>query len=1540
MSNPPELAGLSSSQRELLLKRLNKANREKAVAQRPRIVRQPRNSDSFPLSFSQQRIWFFEQIAPGNVFFNIPAALRFAGPLNVGALEKSLSEIIRRHEVLRATFTIEDGNAVQKIAWQAPFHLEISNLQSLSAEEREREARRRASEDALKPFDLSTGPLLRAAVLKLAEDDHALLFTMHHIVSDAWSMGILMRELATLYEAFSKNQPSPLEELPLQYIDYAIWQRRWLQGETLERQIAYWKDQLKGITPLELPTDRPRPAIQTFQGAREFLALSPSFSQGVRALAQLEGVSLFVVLLAAFKAVLRRHARQDDIVVGSLIAGRNRVEVEVLIGFFVNALVMRTDLAGDPTFRELIGRVRRVALGAYAHQDLPLEKIVDELQPERDPSRHPLFQVHFVMQNAPREAVSMPDLSVRPQGLDSEVIRVDLEFHLWDGAEQIAGNLVYNTALFEPDTVKRMLGHFETLLRSAVGAPDRRLSQLQILTEAEQRQLVVELNETAAIFAADGCLHHAFEARAARNPNAIGLIMGEQTLNYGELNARANRLAHHLMDLGVGPEARVGISVERSPELVIGILGILKAGAAYVPIDPSYPAERAALMLGDARVLVLLTTSHLSVNFASQTARVLCLDTTRSLIAIQSAENPVGIVSGENLAYVIYTSGSTGNPKGVAICHSGAVNNLNDLNDRFGIGEGDRTLALSSMSFDMCVYDVLGTLSAGGTIVMPELAYARDPAHWAELIKQHQITIWNSAPSLLELLVNYVEDKPDLWPRSLATVMVGGDWVPVNLPGRLKAMAKNAKFAALGGATEASIHSTIYLVEEADPEWVSIPYGRPMRNQQTYVLDADLQVTPIGVAGELHLSGVGLARGYFNAPDLTAQKFIPSPIGDEPGKRIYKTGDLARYLPDGTIELLGRMDHQVKLRGYRIELGEVSHALRQVPGISEAIVMIREDEPGERRLVAYFVPHPGVELMTKDLRNFLKKSLPDYMIPSAFAPLAALPLSPNGKIDRRLLPSTGSMSRDEEVPYIGPRTPRETTLARIWAESLGAQQVGVHDNFFELGGDSILVIKVIHTANQEGFRLSPRDLFQHQTVAELAAVAEDRPLTIAEQGVLTGESPLTPSQHWFFEQNLAAEHHWNQAIMLEALQPVEPALISEALKHILSHHDALRLRFERAGAGWRQWHAVPGEPPFSSLDLSSVSEDRRIQTVNAKAEELQASLNLADGPVVRAAYFELGAGRPGRLLLVAHHLIIDSVSWGILLEDLQTAYRQLELGETPRLPLKTTSYQRWAQALVEQAQSPEIQSEAAYWVAEPRRHARPLQIDFTEGENLESSAATVSVSLSAEETITLLQQVPKTYATRINDALLTALSLAFTRQAGTPSLLVDLGGHGREDIFNGMDLSRTIGWFSFDYPVLIEINKSDSLERTINSVREQLRQVPRRGIGHGMLRYLSADPDIVRSLKAIPEAQIGFYYIGQVNQSLPSSFLFTPARDGRVSVHSPQARRRHLLDAFAEVRDNQLRCAWVYSRNHHHAATVERLAREFITALRQIIGQV
>ncbi len=1090
-----------------------------------------------PLSFAQQRLWFLDQLAPGLPGYNIPAAFRLSGQLDETALQRCLDTIVSRHESLRTTFATVDGQPVQRIAAPAPFPLHRVDLRNIAAPEREAAAQQLISSEALQPFDLACGPLVRATLVYLAPHEYLVLLTMHHIITDGWSMGVFINELATLYRAFAHGLPNPLPPLPIQYADYAIWQRQWLQGEVLQQQLAYWKQQLGGNLPmLELPTDYPRPPIQTFRGATRDLRISAELSSALHQLSQREGCTLFMLLLAAFLVLLHRYSGQDDIVVGSPIANRTYNEIEGLIGFFVNTLALRGDLRGNPSFRELLRRVRDTTLRAYAHQDLPFERLVEELRPERDMSRTPLFQVMFVLQNAPMQTLELPELTLKAQELATDSAKFDLLLALMERPNGLIGGIEFNTDLFAPATIERMIGHFQELLAGIVADSDQPIASLPLLIATEREQILREWNRSAAD-PAPGCVHHLLEAQVCRSPDAVALIHNDVQVTYSALNRRANQLAHYLRSLGLGPDRAAALLMPRSLELVLAVLAVLKAGAAYVPIDPQYPPERIAFMLADAQSLVLLTrdAQQSLPERAGKPLRVAVADWPR--YAQSPQHNPDTAVQPDNLAYVIYTSGSTGWPKGVAMPHRALVNLLSWQLRTTPLPGELRTLQFASPSFDVSFQELFSTWSSGGTLVLIDEEVRRDPPELLRLIIAQAVERMFAPFVALQQLAEAIAEQPQP-PAQLRDLITAGEQLQITGP--IAAWMRNGCLLHNQyGPSETHVVTAYTLPGTAD-QWPPLPpIGFPIANTQIYLLDAVLNPVPVGLPGELYVAGANLARGYLNRPDLTAERFIPNPFvpaktppeewGDAP-LRLYKTGDLARYRPDGSIEFLGRRDHQVKIRGFRIEPGEIEAVLSRHPAVAKAVVVAHADANGNLRLVAYIVPReghaaadtvPSAERQAPSaqfqsaLRAFLHEHLPPYMLPAVFVLLTELPLTPSGKVDRRALPAPDTQPVAASEHLVAPRDMLELQLVRIWEEVLGVQPLGVLDSFFDLGGHSLLVVRLMARIQQQfGRRLPLASLFQRPTIEHLAQELRQQPVA-RPWSPLVGLQPNGSQQPFF-----------------------------------------------------------------------------------------------------------------------------------------------------------------------------------------------------------------------------------------------------------------------------------------------------------------------------------------------------------------------------------------------------------------------------------------
>ncbi|MFE0019383.1 amino acid adenylation domain-containing protein [Amycolatopsis sp. NPDC059021] len=1466
-----------------------------------------------PLSFAQQRLWFLDQFEPGSTEYVAPMAWRLTGDIEVVALETALARTVARHEVLRTSFPTVEGKPSQRIVTGQPVTMPV-------IEPGDRPVDQVVAEFVYRPFDLGEGPLWRAAVVRTGPREHVFVLAMHHVVADAWSSSVLVRELSHHY----REEAAELPPITTQYADFAAWQRNWLTRPVLERQLGYWRDQLAGVPALELPTDRPRETVRSNDGAAVEFTVPAEVAAGLRDLARDQRVTFFMVVLAAVQTVLGRHAGQHDVAIGTPIAGRNRAEVEGLIGFFVNTLVLRTDLAGDPSFAELLERVRTVTLDAYEHQDLPFERLVDELRPDRDLARTPLFQVMLTVDNTPPGEWSLPGVEVTEFPLGARHAKFDLTFAFTDTEDGLTGVIRYSTALFDAGRVTRLGEHIQRLLGAVAEDPGTPLSELPLLTEREHAKVVHEWNAGDALPSGPQLIHELVERHAAERPDAVAVTDTDgATLTYGELNRRANRLAHHLRALGAGPERLVGVCLPRSVRTVVSLLAVLKSGAGYLPLDPAYPAERLAFILGDTRAeLVIADSGTAEGDWASE---VVNLDDSglAPVLAARPDTDPRPVMSPGNLAYVIHTSGSTGKPKGVQVSHANACRLFDATRETFPFDEHQVWLSTHSYAFDFSVWEIWGALTTGGQTVIVSNAVARDPGRLAGVIAERGVTILSQTPTSFRTLMAPVIARG---PGRLRFVVFGGEALDLTMlePWYSDDRARDVTLVNMYGITETTVHTTsLVLSATTGGDAAASPIGRPLADLRTYVLDADMAPCPIGVPGELYVGGAGVARGYLGRPGLTAERFVPDPFG---AGRLYRTGDVGRWSASGVLDYLGRSDHQVKIRGFRIELGEIEARLIESGDVAAAVVAAREDKPGERRLVGYVVP-AGRTPSVSDLRAWLERTLPGYMVPSAFVFLPALPLTSTGKVDRRALPAPDTSRPDLAAGFAEPRSATEKLLADVWAQVLGLDRAGVFDNFFDLGGDSILSIQIVARAVAGGVRITPRMVFEHQTIAALAAAAETAPVVRAEQGVVTGDAPLTPIQRWFFAGNPPDPDHYNQSVMVTVPREATERDLAVVLGKLVEHHDVLRARFAPGTDSWTQ-PGVPCAPADPLLTVRCADE----AALTAEADRLQASLDIGSGPVFRALLADLGT-RGRRLLLVAHHLVVDGVSWRVLLEDLETGYRQVRAGQPIALPAKTTSFLQWARMLPEYALSPAAADEGAFW-RKTAGSGAAVAVDHRGGDNTVESAARISRELSAEATRALLVDVPAAYRTQINDVLLTALALAIRPHVSASDVVIDLEGHGREDILPGVDLSRTVGWFTSIYPVTLTTDDDAGIAGVLKETKQTLREIPRNGVGHGILRHLAPDGAGLTD----SGGQILFNYLGQFDNVLAADRTFGGAEEARGRGQAASGRRSHVLELNSEVSGGVFRISFGYSRNLHRAETVARLADAFIAELGAVIA--
>ncbi|QCI11573.1 amino acid adenylation domain-containing protein [Pseudomonas putida] len=1476
------------------------------------------------LSYSQQRMWFLWQLDPQSPAYNVGGMARLRGALHVDSFERALQALIHRHESLRTTFPSEDGKPWQQVSSRSDVAMQWLDISAQAPAEREASIARLADEQAHAPFDLERGPLLRVCLVKSGESEHHLLLTLHHIVTEGWAMDIFARELGALYEAFVDDRESPLAPLPVQYLDYSAWHRGWLEGGEMQRQLDYWRAQLGGEQPLlALPSDRPRPAVQSHHGELYRFDLDERLAQQVSRFNSERGLTLFMTMTAALSVLLYRYSGQDDLRIGVPLANRIRPESEGLIGAFLNTQVLRIRPHGQMSVDELLAQVRQVAVDGQSHQDIPFDHLVEALQPERSAAWNPLFQVMCNVQRWEFQQQRELAGGVKVDYLvnDARATKFDLNLEVTDFDEQLRCCLTYSTDLFDEARIAIMAEHWQQLLRAMLADPQQALSELPLLAEHERLALLAAGRGDAPVVQAES-VHGLFQRQALATPNGLAVTCAGRSLSYAQLNAQANRLAHRLIELGVGPEVRVGLALRRSVDLVVGLLAILKAGGAYVPLDPEYPNERLRYMIEDSGVAVLLGHDELLQQGALPAdVQAWSLEQDLAALAAYPDANPVERSAPGHLAYMIYTSGSTGLPKGVAVDQGPLAMHCLAVGKLFGTTPADCELHFYSINFDAASERLLVPLLFGAHVVLREQGQWDAEAICA-LIRTHGINVLGFTPSYGGQLAQWLSSRDERLPVRLC--ITGGEALtPEHVHALRATFAPQTLFNAYGPTETVVMPTACAVADMLAEDVVNVPIGRVVGARQLHVLDADLAQVPAGATGELYVGGQGLARGYHGRAGLNAERFVADPFDTAGGGRLYRTGDLVRQRGDGQLEYLGRIDHQVKVRGFRIELGEIEARLQAHDKVREAVVLA-VDGPSGKQLAGYLLAAADLDL--EQVRAHLHAGLPEHMVPAHLMVLERFPLTANGKLDRRALPAPDFSASQHS--YAAPGSEVERGLVEVWQGVLGAARVGIDDNFFALGGDSILSIQVVSRARQAGIHFTAKDLFQHQTVRTLAAVASQSQQVSIDQGPVTGASALTPIQHWFFDQDLVTPQHWNQSLLLGAEQPLQAELLEQALQALVSHHDALRLRFAADDDG--QWQAH-----YAAIDAGqALLWQRQADTAEQRLavfEQAQRSLDLHQGPLLRGV---LVPGDQPRLLLAIHHLVVDGVSWRVLLEDLQTAYRQLEQGQAIELPVKTSAVRDWAQRLGAYATGESLREELGWWQGQLRSAPIDLPRDFTGNPNLERDARSVSLTLGAEATRQLLQEAPLAYRARVEDLLLTALAQTLCAWTGQPSALVQLEGHGREALFDELDLSRSVGWFTSAYP--LQLTPASALGDSLKAIKEQLRDVPHKGLGHGVLRYL-ADPVSRSAMAALPEARITFNYLGQFDQGFADGALFRPLSEAGGAQHSGDAALANWLSVDGQVYGGELTLRWTYSDQLFRPETIEQLAQTYQRTLHALI---
>jgi amino acid adenylation domain-containing protein/non-ribosomal peptide synthase protein (TIGR01720 family) len=1478
------------------------------------------------LSHAQERLWFLWNLDPGGSAYTVASSIRLKGRLDHVRLSRAIAEIVRRHEVLRTTFVAKDGRGRQVVHDTMNVVIRHEDLRSHSGGDQAQHVAELTRAALAKPFDLINGPLLRATLLQSSDDEHELLLLAHHIVVDGWSLNVLLEELAALYRGFIHGDVGVLQLPMIQYADFAAWQRNWLAGGEADQQLAYWRRQLGDIHPvLALPLDRPRLATQSHAGDTIGLEIDGALAVRLRALAVQHHASVFMLLLGAYQTLLFRYTGQNDLRVGVPVAGRRHVQLERLIGCFVNTLVLRAQIVDQMMFPDLLAQVKENVIAALSHQDLPFDLLVDALRPERSGGHNPLFQAKFNYMMAPRGFDGLDGLSAKVRIIDLASSHFDLALDIVDGADGMKATFNYATDLFDSATISQVAAQFGSLLRQIADNADRLLSDFAI--DDANRQVVP--SETATFQFTN--VISLYRASLAGRDAAIALRCASEALTFATLEHRSNRIARLLAANGVNREVPVGLWIERSPAFVAAILGVLKVGAAYVPLDSKWPLERVRRILRDGNIGTALAAGDTLVSASALDCLVLDVDDETTFEGMSGAPLEIAIHPAQ-IAYVIYTSGSTGAPKGVAVSHQALANYVQALLRRLRPASGASMAMVSTVAADLGHTVLFGALATGATLHLlpPEAAF--DAELFARAMRDGDVGILKIVPSHLRGLLQ-ASRSADLLPRDV--LILGGEACDTALLDEIRQLRPQCRILNHYGPTETTVGAVTHECEAAHAAG-AVPVGLPLVNLRAHVLDDALNEVPIGVSGELYIGGAGLARCYRHEPALTGERFVPDPFGP-PGERLYRTGDLVRCDQSGRLIFLGRSDDQIKLRGYRVELGEITRAVRALQEIKDAVVVARSigSEHERQELVAYCVSATGAASKPDMIKQRLAAILPDYMMPSRIVMLERLPLTANGKVDRKALPEP-----DEEAvveSYSAPVGEIEQAIATIWREVLGREQIGRNDNFFELGGDSILSLQIIARLRKRRIHLTPKQVFAQQTVAALAGVATaatkpaTKTQTSAERDPVTGVHPLLPIQQRFFEEDIGNRNHWNQAVLLTPRSQLNWDTLRQALAAMVKHHDALRLRFEQAGGVWR---ASYGAAPTSS-ELFWVRTGVIDAThVTALASAAQTSLSQSSGPLLRAVGMELVDGSQ-RLLIAIHHLVVDGVSWRVLLEDIASAYEQLAQGPTVTLAPKSESYASWGARLRSYARAPQLAAELPYWLACRAEEKLPCDDDHGGIDRVRDSEA-VSLVFDAGLTSRLLKEAPAAYRTQVNDLLLAGLARAVWRWSAFKDVVVELEGHGREDVFPGADISRTVGWFTTAFPVRLKGGSSDDTS-LIKAVKEGLRAVPNRGLGYGALRYLGAE-EHRETLSRSGQPQIVFNYLGQLDGSLGDSSAFQVAPEDPGPMRSADAPLRGWLNINGEVRDGRLRLSFGYGRLRYRRETVERLAQLYELSLRDLVN--
>ncbi|MBE7123003.1 non-ribosomal peptide synthetase [Bacillus cereus] len=1481
------------------------------------------NEECYPLSHPQRRIWYTEVIHSDKGICNLRFLFKLHRKMNYSKLNRVVNRVISENDGLCIRLK-ENGHQEPEQSFIKHEEQEFEFFDFSSVEDSDL-LEKWVEQKTKETFTLFNSNLYYFALIKLNDNECAVFGNVHHVIMDGLSIQIFTSQIAKYYDEM--HNETEVGEIRNSYVQFLANEQTYLNGSRFQKDQKFWLEEFK-----TLPSVTGLKPYNTYQvstkASRETFILSEYLKKKIEKFSEDYKFSLYTLFVAAFSLSMYRWTSSLDIALGMAYGNRMTKMERELIGMMVSTVPLRMDIDPEEEVLSFIGRVSRKQSKSLRHQKYPFDLLLKQINKENN-SNVRLFGTTIDY----RDRDESGDSLWIPNGEEMQDFAVHIE-NLTD-IDSLQVHIDYRKELFSKEEINRFFKTMLAIIENTFKNPKQKVSEIEIISEEDKRKSLVEFNNPKLDFPPQVTIHELFEQQAMIYPNSIAVTYEKGKVTYRELNERANQLAHYLQKKGVGPDTLVGLCVERSLEMIVGILGILKAGGAYVPLDPTYPEQRLQYILEDAGIQLFVTQESLKeLKWLPENIKSICLDRDRDEIGQESKTLPFSDVSSQNLAYVIYTSGSTGNPKGVMIEHHNVIRLFKSTDCWYQFNEKDTWTLFHSYAFDFSVWEIWGALLYGGKLVVVPYWISRSPKDFYQLLVEEEVTVLNQTPSAFRQLIQVCEQEDENKNLQLRYVIFGGEALePISLlPWFQRYGEKEPQLINMYGITETTVHVTYYPITQDDVQHASRSnIGKRIPDLEVYILDAYQQPVPIGVDGELYIGGAGLARGYLNRPELTAERFIPHPFSSDPKARLYQTGDLARYLPDGNLDYRGRIDHQVKIRGFRIEIGEVESTLNAYASIKEAVVIVREDQPGDKRLVAYVVGDGNVGAW----REYLKAKLPSYMIPSGFVTMEAIPLTANGKVDREALPMPEEKQINSEA--VAPRNSNEKILATIWKQVLGVKNVGIYDNFFEIGGDSILSIQIISQASQVGLKLTPKQMFECPTIAELAQVAIETQGVQAEQGIVTGEVPLTPIQYWFFEQEHSRPEHWNQSMLLRVKERLDVKLLEGAILNLLKHHDALRFRYEQLPNGtWRQRNE--GTDEHSVLHVvkrNKANEQAWNKVIQEEMNITQARFNLVTGPLMRVVYFEDTLSGNDRIFWVIHHLVVDGVSWRILLEDLQAVYNQMKQGQGVRLPAKSTSFKEWSERLQAYSDSGISKEVQDYWNERVEKETMKIPMDYPMQETTEESIDQVTRTLGVEETHALLQEVPVTHKTRINEVLLAALGQAIVDCTNQQTVSIHLEGHGREEMVEGIDLSRTVGWFTSIYPVHLNFQGTKTPIEGLKAVKDQLRQIPNRGVDYGILRYLKKE--LLPFYQQKPS--ISFNYLGQFDQVFSKESLFMQETGFTFLDHAPDSKPSHLIEVIGMVKDEKLHFVWIYSREQFSRLKIQAIADSMLRHLRQLINK-